>query len=110
MQARGEKLGYSISALANRVILRGVAAGLIDDASPTTHELDAQLVSELTSLHMETSAILNDMIDLKNKVIAWQHQQLCEYSTAKYGPYKGEQAWRDAQAKIKQQESDDIPF
>ena len=98
LRARGEKLGFSISALVQRVINRGVAAGLIDDASPTLDEQYYHLTEELCRTQKEHIEILQDRIDLKDQQIATQHQQLCEYSTALYGPYEGDQQARVAGA------------
>ena len=76
LQARGEKLGYSISALANRVINRGVAAGLIDDPTPTLNEQYHQLSAELHREqnehieilhHLEARiALIKELIDVTN--------------------------------------------
>ena len=108
--ASGERLGYSVSALANRVIIRGVAAGLIDDPIPTQAEHREKLYEELCRLHERHTKVLLAKIDLKDQMlddrdqlIATQHEELCKYETTLYGPYEGDQTWRDEQAKIKRE-------
>ena len=74
LQASGEKLGYSISALAQRVIIRGVAAGLIEDASPTPIEVCYQLSDDLYGTMKELTKILSDRVDLREHMMATQQQ------------------------------------
>ena len=104
LRASGEKLGYSISALVQRTIGRGVRAGLIDEETP--NEKYCQLTEERCRLHEDLHRVqsehiesLEDRLALKDQEIARQHQTICEYETAIHGPYKGDQAWRDAQAR-----------
>ena len=97
LRAEGEKLGYSVSALAQRVIDRGVAAGLLygDTPSPkgenvvrvTKAERFDQLNKELDRLHDEHTKllkgrieILHDCLDLKEQMIAQMQQGLEEYA------------------------------
>ena len=74
LQARGEKLGYSISALAQRVINRGVAAGLIDDASPTTTEEYYLLSDDLYRTMKELPKLLSASVDLREHMVASLNQ------------------------------------
>ena len=46
LQGSGEREGFSISALASRVIIRGVAAGLIDDDTTPYQALLRQYVDQ----------------------------------------------------------------
>ena len=74
LEAQGEKLGYSISFLAQQVIDRGLAAGLLyaDTPSPqgedvvrvTQAERHDQLTKELDRLHEEHTKLLKGRIDL----------------------------------------------
>ena len=77
-----------------------MTAGLLEDASPTINEQYRQLAEELHRLLKDQIEILQDRIDLKDREIARQHQDICKYETALYGPYKGDQAWRDEQARV----------
>ena len=74
LQARGEKLGYSISALAQRVINRGVAAGLIDDASPTTTEEYYLLSDDLYRTMKKLPKLLSASVDLREHMVASLNQ------------------------------------
>ena len=85
LQASGEKEGFSISALAQRVIIRGVAAGLINDLSPTSTEEyyrlteeRCRLYEELCRLYKEQIEIGKDRLDLKDRMIALQQRGLEE--------------------------------
>ena len=78
LQASGEKLGYSISALVQRVVVRGIAAGLIDDPSPTLNEQYYQLTEELCRSQKDHIEILQDRIDLKEQMIAHMQRGLEE--------------------------------
>ena len=78
LQARGEKLGFSISALVQRVVIRGVAAGLIDDPSPSLNEQYYQLTEELGRLQEDHIKILEDRVDLKEQMIVQMQQGLEE--------------------------------
>ena len=51
LRAQGEKLGYSVSALAQLVLDRGVRAGLIDDDTPSPH--GAEMVRVTQDEHRE---------------------------------------------------------
>ena len=74
LQARGEKLGYSISALANRAINRGVAAGLIDDATPTKTEEYYLLSDDLYRTMKELPKLLSARVDLREHMMASLNQ------------------------------------
>ena len=83
LQASGEKLGYSISALAQRVIVRGVRAGLIVDDNPNDkyYELTEErcrLYEELCRSYKEEIKIGQDRLDLKDQRIAQMQQGLEE--------------------------------
>ena len=70
LQGSGEREGYSISALASRVIIRGVACGLIDDPDPTLNEQYYLLTEKLHRSLKEQIGILEDALNLKNQQIA----------------------------------------
>ena len=87
LQASGEKEGFSISALAQRVIIRGVAAGLINDLSPTSTEEyyrlteeRCRLCEELCQSYKEQIEIGKDRLDLKDQRIAQMQQGLEDYA------------------------------
>ena len=86
LQDSGEREGFSISALASRVIIRGVHAGLIDDTSPTPTELllqtymDQQDTWEASvDLAEEKNAELLEALNISTKVIVKQAKELAKY-------------------------------
>ena len=97
LRAQGEKLGYSVSALAQQVIDRGVAAGLLyaDTPSPkgaavvsaTQDEHYRQLQAEQVRLlerivqqKDEQIEILHDRLDLNVQMISHLHRGLDDYT------------------------------
>ena len=80
LEAQSEKLGYSISFLAQQIIDRGLAAGLgvADTPSPqgedvvrvTQAERHDQLTKELDRLHEEHTKLLKGRIDLLEEWVA----------------------------------------
>ena len=104
---QSNKLGYSLAEIARRVIDRGVVGEVV---SLTQAETKEELYEKLCRLHerrakglLEDIAIRDEDIAIRDQLIATQHQQLCEYETTLYGPYEGDQKWRDEQAKIKRE-------
>ena len=102
---RAEELGHphSISAVVRTVVEQAIVLGLLEDRDPAAaeqfYERYYELSEELQREFRERIDILHGHIATLKQEIARQHQQLCEYETARYGPYKGDQAWRDEQAK-----------
>ena len=90
LEAQSEKLGYSISFLAQQVIDRGLAAGLgvADTPSPngadvvrvTQMEHYFQLVEELQRVHKERIEGLIEHLDLKDQLIAQMQRGLELYT------------------------------
>ena len=90
LRTQSEKIGYSVSALAQQVIDRGVAAGLLyaDTPSPqgedvvrvTQAEHYYQLSEELVRLQEDHIKILQDRVDLKEQMIAHMQQGLEDYA------------------------------
>ena len=94
LRTQSEKLGYSVSALAQQVIDRGVAAGLLDADVPSPKGADVVRVTkaehfykEMCRLHEKTHEIvdfriqlLKDRLDLKEQMIAQMQQGLEEYA------------------------------
>ena len=104
LRDQSERLGYSIAEIARRVIDRGVLGEVV---SATQAETKEELYGKLCRLHerrakglLEDIAIRDEDIAIRDQLIATQHEELCKQSTELYGPYKGDQAWRDEQARI----------
>ena len=86
LRAQGETLGYSVSALAQLVLDRGVACGLINKDTPSAHGADVvrvtqdehreHLNAEISRLHEKHVEILQDRLDLKEQRIAQLQQVL----------------------------------
>ena len=64
LQGSGEREGFSVSALASRVIIRGVAAGLIDDPDPTPNEKYHQLTEERCRLQEKLCRSYKEQIEI----------------------------------------------
>ena len=75
LQDSGEREGFSISALAQRVIIRGVAAGLIDDTSPNWQAS--------VDLAEEKNDELLEAFTYQTKVIVKQAKELAKYKKYK---------------------------
>ena len=92
---RAKELGHpnSISAVTRRVVEQAIEYGLLEDRDPAAAE----------QFYQKYYALSEELLREYRKEIARQHQKICEYETALHGPYKGDQAWRDEQAKIKRQ-------
>ena len=90
LRAQGEKLGYSVSALAEQVIDRGVAAGLLYAENPSPHGaavVSATLAGQYTRLaeqlfrsYKVQLKILHGDLDLKDQLIAQMQRGLEEYA------------------------------
>ena len=80
LQASGEKLGYSLSALVHRVIDRGVRAGLTEKETPSPHGADVvsltqfenreQIDAEVNRLHEKHTTLLLAKIEYLHEWIA----------------------------------------
>ena len=71
LQGSGEREGFSISALASRVIIRGVAAGLIDDDTTPYQALLQQYIDQ-----QDTWLARVELADEKNdELLAALHNQ-----------------------------------
>ena len=71
LQGSGEREGFSISALASRVIIRGVAAGLIDDDTTPYQALLQQYIDQ-----QDTWLARVELADQKNdELLAAFHNQ-----------------------------------
>ena len=85
LQGRGEKLGFSISVLAQRVIIRGVAAGLIDDDTAPYQALLQQYIDQQDTwvARVEHADQKNDELlaafHNQTKVIVKQAKELAKY-------------------------------
>ena len=90
LRAEGEKLGYSISALAQRVIDRGVAAGLLYGDTPSTQgavvvsttlmEEYIQLSETLRRLDKERIEGLHEHLKINDQMISHLQQGLDDYT------------------------------
>ena len=90
LRAQGEKLGYSVSALAEQVIDRGVAAGLLDADTPSPQgavvvrgallEQYYQLVEELQRSHEKRIEGLTEHLAIKDRLIAQMKRGLDDYT------------------------------
>ena len=112
---RAEELGHphSISAVTRSLVEQAIEYGLLEDRDPADAEQFLQrYYAASEELYREFRKRIDGLIehlDIKDQIIAWQHEQLCELSTELYGPYKGDQAWRDEQARIKDAADADLP-
>ena len=86
LQDSGEREGFSISALAQRVIIRAVANGLIDDTSPTPYDrllqtyMDQQVTWQASvDLVEEKNDELLEAFTYQTKVIVKQAKELAKY-------------------------------
>ena len=106
---RAQGLGYphSISAVTRTLVEQAIEYGLLEDRDPAEA---AQFYQKYYALSEELRREMRKRIDgllediaSRDQQIAQQHQDICKYETTLYGPYKGDQEWRDEQAKIKRE-------
>ena len=106
---RAEELGHphSISAVTRALVEQAIECGLLEDRDPAEaaqfYQQYYALSEELLREMRKRVEGLHEDIASRDQQIAQQHQQLCEHETALHGPYEGDQAWRDEQAKIKRE-------